>query len=118
MLRDPAFLADPAPHKPRAKRETDVFRDDGWLVELRDHACIITGMKAHDGESVVPMHIGTYGKGIKSPDNEALPVLNRFHQSGHNGGEISMLRQNIPDWLLRDALRAYAREYHAKHRGR
>ena len=110
MLRNPLFLADPAPHKPRAKRETDVLRDKAWLKAIRDMPCIFTGLRATNCESVVPAHIGTAGKSIKSPDDEILPVLHSVHHRMHNGGgEIEVFR-NAPADVLRAAFRALARE--------
>ncbi len=86
------------------------LRDRAYLDWLHDQRCIITGQYGNSGETVDPMHIGVAGKGMKSPDNEALPVLHRFHADGHNHGEISMLREAIPDDVLAAALKAYARE--------
>jgi len=91
-----------------------ILRDPAYLVHLRSLPCIVTNTLGHDYESVVPMHIGTAGKGIKAPDNWALPILDRFHQNGHGRGEITMLRREIPDRLLRDALRAYAEQFYIR----
>ena len=91
-----------------------ILRDPAYLVHLRSLPCIITGQRGTDYESVVAAHIGTAGTGIKSPDNWALPLCNRLHQIGHNSGEISMFRREVPDWLLRDALRAYAEQFYEK----
>jgi hypothetical protein len=91
-------------------------RDRNYLDLLRDQADVITGTYGHDDEKVVPAHIGTMGKGIKSPDNEALPLLDRFHKLQPVMGEMAMWRKYAPDWLLREALRAYARErYRIEH---
>ena len=89
-----------------------ILRDPAYLIHLRSQPCIITGQYGDEYESVVAAHIGTAGKGIKAPDNWALPMLNRFHQMGHNSGEISMLRRELPDRVLRDAVRAYAEQYY------
>lgn len=83
--------------------------DRAYLDWLRTQPCIITGQRGHDCEAVDPAHIGTHGKGLKT-DDEALPVLHSLHVKGHNGGEIRMFREQAPNWLIRDALRAYARE--------
>lgn len=88
-----------------------MIKDRKYLDWLRSQPCILTGQLGSEYESVVPAHIGTHGRGLKT-DNEALPMLNRLHQQGHQSGEISMIRQHAPDWLLRDALRAYARMRH------
>ena len=87
--------------------------DRKYLDHLRDEPCILTGMRARPDETVDPMHIGTYGKGMKT-DDEALPVLHHFHAEGHQHGEISMLRQYAQDWLVREAFRAYARELYRR----
>lgn len=86
------------------------LRDPEYLAWQRTQPDIITGQLATEHESVVPMHIGTAGKGIKAGDDETLPILNHFHQLGHQHGEISMLRQYLPDPILRAALRALGRE--------
>jgi len=83
--------------------------DRKYLDWLRTQPCILTGEAATDFDPVDPMHIGTHGKGAKT-DDEALPVAHSLHVSGHQSGEISMLRRKAPDWLIRNAFRAYARE--------
>lgn len=89
--------------------------DRKYLDWLRTQPCIITGQRGSDVEAVDPAHVGTYGKGLKT-DNEALPILHSLHVNGHNGGEIKMFREQAPNWLIRDALRAYARERYAEWR--
>ncbi len=73
-------------------------------------SCVLTGRYGDDNETVDPMHIGTAGKGIKSNDDEVLPVTHSLHVLAHQKGEVSMLRQYAPDWLIREAFRAYARQ--------
>jgi hypothetical protein len=87
-----------------------MLRDRKYLDWLRTQRCILCGLHGHDYDVVDPCHIGTAGKGIKSPDNEALPIRHMFHQEMHSKGEISTLRRLLPDDVLRLALRAYARE--------
>ena len=88
-----------------------MLRDRKYLDALREMRCILTEKKGHpDVETVDPAHIGTAGKGIKSPDSEALPIMHSFHQLMHEKGEMTVLRELLPDNILRDALRAYARE--------
>ena len=87
----------------------DPPRDRVWLDWLHTQPCILTGFRATQYETIDPLHLGTLGKGIKSPDNECLPVRHKLHAHGHQHGEISMLREHVPDWLLREALRAYAK---------
>lgn len=86
-----------------------IVRDAKWLEHLRTEPCVISGLHASDSELVVAAHTGTAGRGIKSSDDEALPILNRYHQMQPEVGEITMWRRHAPDWLLRAALRAYAR---------
>jgi hypothetical protein len=88
------------------------FRDPKWLVELRGHADIFTGHMGTDNDAVEALHIGTLGRSAKSPDNETLPVLHSKHAWGHQHGEMTMFRRNMPDWMLRDCLRLFAVEYH------
>ena len=95
---------------------TPVLRDRAYLDWLRTQPCIITGHRGTEHESVDPMHIGTLGKGIKSPDNEALPVGHSLHARAHQVGEVTFFRQNAPDWLIREAMRAYAREMYRRER--
>mgnify|MGYP003624506636 CR=1 len=93
------------------------LRDKKYLLWLRTQACVITGQYTSDDESVVAMHIGTAGRGLKSGDDEALPVCNSLHQEGHQRGEVSMLRGHAPDWLIRAMARAYAREMYNEYLG-
>ena len=91
-----------------------LLRDRAYLDALRDMPCAITGQRATDYEKVDPAHIGTAGRGLKSPDDEALPILHSVHQEMHNKGEASVLRERMPDWLLIDCVQAYAREHYRK----
>tara|TARA_Y100000310_G_scaffold320324_1_gene376662 strand:+ start:465 stop:773 length:309 start_codon:yes stop_codon:yes gene_type:complete len=90
------------------------LRDPPYLIWLREQRCILTGQYGHSGESVVPAHIGTAGRGIKTSDDEALPMRSALHNLAHTTGEITMLRREAPDWLIREAFRAYAREMYRK----
>jgi len=83
------------------------IRDRKYLDWLRTRPCLVSG---YSGEGVDPAHIGTLGRGIKSGDDEALPLRHIYHMQGHNSGEMSMFRQCLPDDVLRACLRAYARE--------
>ena len=95
-----------------------VLRDPAYLIYLRGEPCLFTGLRAHDGESVVAAHIGTAGKGIKSGDDETLPIMHGLHMKMHNEGEVSVLRAEAPDWLIREVFRSYAREMYASYRAR
>ncbi|MEC9345529.1 MAG: hypothetical protein VYB54_04830 [Pseudomonadota bacterium] len=86
------------------------LRDRKYLDHLRSEPCVFTGFRGTEYETVDPAHIGTGGKGIKGPDSEALPVLHSIHAEMHQRGEMTVVRERAPDWLLRAALRAYARE--------
>ena len=108
-LTDPTFAVQPTKRK---RRKPNVLRDDAWRKDIRDMPCLFTGLRATNYESVVPAHIGTLGKAIKSPDDEILPVLHTIHQRMHNGGEIEVFR-NAPADVLRAAFRALARELYA-----
>lgn len=87
-------------------------RDQKYLDWLKTQPCLLTGRSPCDYDAVDPLHIGTRGKSLKSGDDEAIPVLHSLHNLGHCKGEVSMLRKHAPDWLIRDAFRAYAREFY------
>ena len=80
-----------------------IIRDRKYLDFLRTERCLFTGELECE-----PAHIGTLGKSIKSSDDHAIPLSWKLHRLGHQHGEVSMLRANMPDWLLRDYLRLYA----------
>jgi hypothetical protein len=107
LVRDEsAFLIPKGAARPAP--QLTVIRDDDFRSYLKTQPCIITGRRPDHGAVVDPLHVGTYGKSMKSPDSEMLPVLHDMHQDGHQHGEISMFRKFLPDDVLRDALRAYA----------
>lgn len=93
-----------------------MLRDRAYLDHLRGERCIVTGLRGREHDPVEPCHIGTAGKGIKSPDNEALPLCHSIHARCHQRGEMSTLREMLPDVVLRTALRAYARELYEQWR--
>lgn len=92
-----------------------MIRDRKYLDYLRTQPCIITGLRGTEDDPVEAAHIGTAGKGLKSSDNEALPLCHSIHAECHQKGEMSTLRRLVPDWLLREALRAYAREMYREY---
>lgn len=94
--------------------KTDIVRDKKYLLWLRDQRCVVTGYHGCEHNAVDPAHVGTLGKGIKSPDNEALPLAHSLHLYAHQHGEVSMFREKAPDDLIRAALRALAREMYAE----
>lgn len=87
-----------------------MIRDRKYLDYLRTQRCVVTGQYGTEHDPVEACHIGTAGKGIKSPDDEALPILHSIHAQMHQSGEISYLRHALPASVLRLCLRAYARE--------
>jgi hypothetical protein len=91
-----------------------LIRSREYLDWLRTQRCVITGRLGNDYETIDPAHIGTAGTGIKSPDNEALPILHRIHAEMHSFGEMSVFRRELPDDVLRSALRAYAKEMYER----
>lgn len=91
-----------------------IVRDQAWLDHLKERRCIITGLHGTDYDAVDPAHIGTLGRGIKSSDDEVLPILHRYHVMQPQMGEMTMWRKFVPDDVLRAALRAYAREMYAE----
>lgn len=91
-----------------------IVRDQAWLDHLKTERCIITGLHGTDYDAVDPAHIGTLGRGIKSSDDEVLPILHSIHVRMHSRGEMNVLRAMLPDDVLRAALRAYAREMYAE----
>lgn len=89
-------------------------RDRAYLEYLKTQPCILTGFRATDSEAVDPAHIGQAGMGMKSGDDEALPIRHSLHARMHNTGEMEIISRNMPYWLLREAFRAYAREQYRK----
>lgn len=87
-----------------------ILRDRPYLDWLRTQPCLVTGWRATEYEAVDPCHIGQLGMGVKSPDDEAIPLKHSLHTDMHNRGEMTVLRERAPDWLLRDAFRALARQ--------
>ena len=87
-----------------------MIRDRKYLDHLMFERCLFTGRYGDDNETIDAMHIGTAGKGLKSSDDEAIPVTHSLHLLAHQKGEVTMLRQHAPDWLIREAFRAYARQ--------
>lgn len=92
-----------------------IIRDEKYRIAIRSFPSIITGLR---GDTVEGAHIGTLGKGMKRSDDEILPIEHCYHANGHNAGEISMFRRELPDYVLRDALRAYAREMYREYKSR
>ena len=90
-----------------------MIRDRAYLDSLRDEPCLITGLRLPD-DPVEAVHIGTAGKGLKSSDDEALPIRHSIHAAMHQRGEMTVLKEVIPNWLLREAMRAYARELYRR----
>jgi len=70
-------------------------RDRTYLTYLRTLPCLINEVLGGDSESVDPAHIGRGGRGIKSHDYHAIPLLHSEHLHSHNHG-ISRLRLALP----------------------
>lgn len=79
-------------------------RDQKFLDYLKTCNCLFFGGR---GE-VDPVHIGTGGKNLKISDSMAIPLSHSLHMLGHQKGEITMIRHNIPNDVLRDSVRLYA----------
>ena len=92
-----------------------MIRDRKYLDWLRTQRCIITGQIGTEYLAVDPAHVGTAGKGIKSSDDEVFPVRHDIHAEMHAHGEMTYYRNNLSDAVLREALRAYAREQYQEY---
>jgi len=88
-----------------------ILRDREYLEWLKGERCIVTGSLSRYDDAIDPAHIGTAGRGIKSPDDEVLPMLHSEHMKSHAGDVTYWTRvfENDPH-LLRLCLRAYARQ--------
>ena len=94
-----------------------IIRDRRYLDSLHDDPCLFTGQTSGDHGSVVPCHVGTLGRGIKSSDDEALPLWWIFNATRNPPGyhqnwrsEVEMLRVCPPDDVVLRAYRALGRE--------
>jgi len=85
------------------------LRDLAYLKWQRTQRCLICGRKGDDQMSVVAAHIGTAGRGLKSSDSETMPLCDDDHRRAHTWGEIGFLRNNIPNTILREMIRAWCR---------
>lgn len=86
------------------------LRDQKYLDWLKTQPCICTGLRGSDWEGVDPAHLGTAGRGMKSDDRDALPLIHHLHLMQSAIGEAAMWRTYLPDDVLMAALKAYARE--------
>lgn len=99
-----------------------VFRDKTYLDLIRSQKlrCAVSGRPSTPDDKIVPAHIGIAGKGIKSPDNECLPLKDSLHRRQHSQ-QVTMsahefwieVLSNDPRLCL-DMVKAYAREFHRK----
>jgi len=89
-----------------------MLRDRNYLDWLKGQSCVLTCLQGTEYNAIDPAHIGTAGKGLKSPDNEALPILHSIHSEMHQRGEMTVMLEYLSrnPRLLRDMARAYARE--------
>ena len=60
--------------------------------------------------TVEAAHISTAGKGIKSSDDETIPLSHEHHAKAHSLGEVRYLFDHLPLSILRTMLKMYARE--------
>ena len=81
------------------------LRDRAYLNSLHSARCIFTGAIGCD-----PAHISQAGQGLKSGDDEALPVSHELHVEMHQRGEATVIRERASDSLLREMAKAYARQ--------
>lgn len=91
------------------------IRDQGWLDHIKTERCLFTGVRGTQYEGIDPFHIGTRGRGLKSSDDEVLPIRHSYHQLSHSSGEVSFLRKHAPDDVIRMAFRALARELYTEY---
>lgn len=98
-----------------------IIRDRAYLDDQHNMPCLFTGNRSGDHGSVVPCHIGTLGRGIKSGDDETLPLWWIFNATRNPPGhfpewrsEVEMLRFCPPDDVVRSAYKALARERYAE----
>lgn len=86
------------------------YRDRKYLDALRGMPCIVTGKIGCLEVAVDPAHIGTAGRGLKSDDFHALPLLHSEHALQHQMGEQSYWLQKFTEdkYLLQWFLKAGA----------
>lgn len=98
----------------RGHKFRPIVDDEQYGIDLRKEPCTFTGLYGTEDDPVEGMHIGNIGKGVKS-DNEQLPARHSIHSASHTKKTLKVLipylEQN--ESLLRDILRAYAREKYA-----
>lgn len=83
-----------------------IIRDRRYLDWIRERPDLLDGEAGTPWDPVEPAHIGTLGKGIKSSDDEVIPLRHSRHSRGHNEGEMTVWRALMPDWLFRAVLLA------------
>jgi hypothetical protein len=94
-----------------------IIRDRRYLDDTHSMPCLFTGNESGEHGSVVPCHVGRLGKGIKSSDDEVLPLWWIFNETRNPPGypikwrsEVEMLRLCPPDDVVLRAYRALGRE--------
>lgn len=93
-----------------------IIRDKKYTTWLRTQRCVATGQYSNEYDAVEAAHIGTAGKGIKSSDDECLPMIHSEHMESHRGDASYWLRIFETDpHLMRLCLRAYARELYKEY---
>ena len=93
MLRDPAFLADPRPHKPRPKREKDP-RYLAWVRQLPCALCLRNPGMGYQNEAHHLLRGVVRGMGQKADDTEVIPLCQDCHHAlHHDGNETGFLAE-------------------------
>jgi hypothetical protein len=86
------------------------IRDRKYLNSQHRARCTFTGRVSTEAETVEPAHIGAAGMGLKSGDDETLPLSHTMHALSHRIGFAQLVRQFAPDAFIVAAVRAYCRE--------
>lgn len=106
------------PRRSQILNKNPPMRDRKYLDRVREMDCIVTGRPSSDFESVDPAHIGTAGKGLKSPDNHVLPLIHSEHLQQHNGEHRYWLNVFEKDkYLLTWFLKAGAEKLYRESKG-
>ena len=96
-----------------AHPKLNLVRDRKYLDWLRTQPCLIEGTR---NPTVEAAHISTAGKGIKSGDDETIPLSHEHHAKAHSLGEVRYLFDHLPLSILRTMVKMYAREMYRKYK--
>ncbi len=94
--------------KELAIQKQEPLRDRPYLDSFAHRFCWVCGAPAVAGCHLNANHAG--GKGIKGPDNEAIPLCHGHHSEMDNSGNVSL-------WLMEHLIKPMARDMYdrAKH---